>query len=83
MRYATADAFRFDLWHIKVMKALKSPLASKLLADPDTREQLREFLTGKRSAYNASQQAAVETFQIRPANGEIVRAAIVPKAKSQ
>jgi hypothetical protein len=31
---------------VKRMKALKSPLAVRLLADPKTREQLRNFLTG-------------------------------------
>jgi hypothetical protein len=64
------------------MKALKSPLASRLLADPAAREQLREFLTGNRSEYSVSAQSIAEAFEIRPASGEVVRATIVPKAKT-
>lgn len=64
------------------MKALKSPLAARLLADPDAREQLRNFLTGERTTAHASPFSAQDGFAIRAASGEIVRVTVVPKAKA-
>lgn len=63
------------------MKALKSQLASELLADPQARDQLRQFMTSKRSAQTA-RQAATGEFKIRRDDGQSVRVTIVPKAKA-
>lgn len=67
---------------VKIMKALKSPLAARLLADPEAREQLRDFLTGKRSTPQAESASADDGFEIRAASGEVVRVTVVPKARA-
>lgn len=64
------------------MKALKSQLASDLLADPATRDQLRRFLVREVSADQLSRQGDTEKFVIRGRNGERFEAMIVPKAKA-
>jgi O-methyltransferase involved in polyketide biosynthesis len=64
------------------MKALKSQLASELLADPKAREQLRQFMTTKRSQSQAVRQPGSGAFSIRSAGGLAVLATIVPKAKA-
>jgi hypothetical protein len=64
------------------MKALKSQLASELLADPKARDQLRKFMTSKRPAPQAARQPATDEFEIRRTGGQAVRATIVPKAKA-
>lgn len=63
-----------ELWHIQAMKALKSQLASEVMADPSAREQLRQFITGGGS----------KEFLFRRPNGETVRIkpTFVPKAKA-
>lgn len=60
------------------MKALKSQLASELLADPQARDQLREFMTSKRSG----PQLRTGEFRIRRDGGQSVRVTIVPKARA-
>jgi O-methyltransferase involved in polyketide biosynthesis len=64
------------------MKALKSQLATELLADPKARDQLRQFMTSKRAPSQPARQAVAEEFHIRRAGGQAVRASIVPKAKA-
>lgn len=64
------------------MKALKSQLAAELLADPKARDQLRQFMTSKRSQAQAARQSASGEFHIRRTGGQAVRATIVPKAKA-
>lgn len=63
------------------MKALKSALASELLADPASRDQLRQFLFAKRPRESV-QQAGAAQFEIRRTGGGAVKAAVVPKAKA-
>lgn len=63
------------------MKALKSPLAVELLADPAARDELRRFLVGKRQA--APQASTSGPFQIRRgASAVTVKVELVPKAKA-
>ncbi|GGY51336.1 hypothetical protein GCM10007387_37160 [Pseudoduganella albidiflava] len=64
---------------MQLMKALKSQLASEVLADPEGRKHLREFLTR-----GASDGAPPSEFLFRRPNGETVRLSprIVPKAKA-
>lgn len=64
------------------MKALKSRLASELLADPKARGQLRQFLLTKRPSESAARQAGAGQFEIRRTGGGAVKATIVPKAKA-
>lgn len=64
------------------MKALKSQLASELLADPKARDQLRQFITRERPASPAERHGGGGAFHIRRENGQLVRAVIVPKAKA-
>lgn len=64
------------------MKALKSPLASKLLADPKARDELRRFLTTERSGFQAKNAHVADEARIRSTQGQAVRATIVPKAKA-
>lgn len=61
------------------MKALKSQLASEVLADPVARKHLREFLTR-----GVSDAAPRSEFEFRRPNGETVKISprIVPKAKA-
>jgi len=64
------------------MKALKSQLASELLADPQARDQLRQFMTSKRSIPQTAHHAATGEFKIRREDGQSVRVTIVPKANA-
>jgi len=64
------------------MKALKSKLASQLLADPAASGQLRDFLVN-RNVSDLRQQAPADQFVIRSKDGKVtVRASVVPKAKA-
>lgn len=74
--------FESYLWHSQGMKALKSPLASELLADPKARDQLRRFLVTSRPNEAAGVQADSVQFEIRRTGGGSVKAALVPKAKA-
>ncbi len=64
------------------MKALKSQLASDLLADPATRDQLRQFLVREARADQVSRHGNTDKFVIRDRNGKRIEAMIVPKAKA-
>jgi gamma-glutamyl:cysteine ligase YbdK (ATP-grasp superfamily) len=64
------------------MKALKSQLATELLADPKARDQLRQFMTSKHPQAQAARQSVTGEFEIRRTGGQAVRATIVPKAKA-
>lgn len=64
------------------MKALKSPLASELLADPKARDQLRQFLVNKRPSELAMRHAGSGQFEIRRSGGGTVKVTFVPKAKA-
>ena len=65
------------------MKALKSQLASELLADPKARDQLRRFMIAKRLGSNAAQrQPLKDTIGIHRESGGSVTAVLVPKAKT-
>lgn len=64
------------------MKALKSTLASKLLADPQAREELRRFIVASRAG-SATARAVDAHAHIRlGSSGETVKAEFVPKAKA-
>lgn len=77
------DAFAAYLWHHRAMKALKSPLATELLADPKARGELRRFLFTKGSSSVSEQQGVTGQFQIRRGtSAATVRAVLVPKAKA-
>lgn len=75
-------AFAVYLWHSEGMKALKSPLASELLADPSARDQLRRFLETKRLGPSAVRESAPIQFEIHRPDGRSVKAIVVPKAKA-
>jgi len=62
------------------MKVLKSQLASEILTDPQARDQLRQFMTSKRSLTQTSRQAATGEFKIRRDDSQSVRVTTVPKA---
>lgn len=65
------------------MKALKSQLASELLADPKARDQLRRFMVAKRIGAAASQRQPVDdATRIQRESGGSVTAVLVPKAKT-
>jgi hypothetical protein len=65
------------------MKALKSPLASELLADPTARDALRRFLVARRPGAVSAEQQPAGQFQIRRGGAEAtVKAVFVPKAKA-
>lgn len=65
------------------MKALKSQLASELLADPKAREQLRRFMVAKRLGAAASQRRPVnDVTRIERESGGSVTAVLVPKART-
>jgi hypothetical protein len=65
------------------MKALKSQLASELLADPDARDALRRFLVTQRKDASAAQPGASGQLQIRQGTRiATVKAEFVPKAKA-
>jgi hypothetical protein len=64
------------------MKALKSPMAKKVLADPKAKEQLRQYLALK-SAPASSRSASSGMFiEVRSPEGRTVRVkpVVVPKA---
>jgi hypothetical protein len=63
------------------MKALKSKLASELLADPEASVQLRQFLTSRYSGHASARQGGKGQIEIRRGN-KVVRfeATVVPKA---
>ncbi|WP_223466813.1 hypothetical protein [Massilia soli] len=62
------------------MKALKSKLASQLLADPMAGNQFREFLVGQK-ANSSVRQGATGQFVVRGKSGALqVMATVVPKA---
>jgi hypothetical protein len=64
------------------MKALKSKLASQLLADPRASNQLREFLLSKPAGTVNPNAAATGKFVVRGDRGRTlqVQATVVPKA---
>jgi hypothetical protein len=64
------------------MKALKSQLASELLADPAARDQLRQFMTREWVVPQNAPQGAAGEFKIRRNDGQSVLVTIVPKAKA-
>lgn len=71
------------LWHSRRMKALKSQLASELLADPKARDQLRQFMIAKRLGSAAAQRQPVnDVIGIQRESGGSVTAVLVPKAKT-
>lgn len=81
-RQSNVPAHFGDLWHSRYMKALKSQLASELLADPKAREQLRRLMVANRLGSAASQQQAVSNVRIQRKSGGAVTAELVPKAKT-
>ncbi len=64
------------------MKALKSQLASELLADPTARDQLRQFLVAKRTQSSSPLHTVPDKIQIQRPGGSAVTARVVPKAKA-
>lgn len=65
------------------MKALKSKLATELLADPAASEQLRRFLVNRESSGQRMTSASSGQFVVRSKDGPVrVQATIVPKAKA-
>jgi hypothetical protein len=64
-----------------MMKALKSQLATELLADPKARGDLRRFIVTKRGG-TVTRQAEAEQFQINRSSGDTFKAVVVPKAKA-
>jgi hypothetical protein len=63
------------------MKALKSKLASEILADPAASVQLRQFLLNKSSSAATPREALTGQFEIRRGNGAVrIEATVVPKA---
>lgn len=65
------------------MKALKSPLANELLADPQARDELRRFLVAKRPSAVSTDQPQAAEFRIRRGtSAATVKAVFVPKAKA-
>lgn len=63
------------------MKALKSKLASQLLADRAASAQLRDFLVSRKSSDSAQKQDTSAHLVVQGANGVLnVRATFVPKA---
>lgn len=72
-----AAAFVSYLWHREDMNALKSQLAPSLLADPEAREQLRQFQIRRRPSELAARQGGSGQFEIRRSDGRAVKAAFV------
>lgn len=64
------------------MKALKSQRASELLADPEARDQIRQFLVASRLGSAAPMRQSAIGVKIQSANGRTVTAVMVPKAKA-
>lgn len=63
------------------MKALKSPLAKEVLADPKAKGQLRSFLASKSAARAGEPELPAAVIEFR-SNGRTVRVkpVVVPKA---
>lgn len=76
-RTQIAAASRGRLWHSEDMKALKSKLASELLADRTAKGQLREFLMNQDIDSSREQPSRIE---IRSASGKVFHPTVVPKA---
>ncbi len=65
---------------ISPMKALKSPLAQRVLADPHGKAQLRAFLATKSTATNGQQRPS-QPIEIGSGDStRRLRASVVPKA---
>ena len=65
---------------IAPMKALKSPLAQRVLADPRGKVQLRTFLATKSTATDGQRRMS-QPIEIRSGDATVrVRASVVPKA---
>lgn len=63
------------------MKALKSKLASQLLADPTASAQLRHFLVNQSASSLTQRQDDTGRFVVRSKDGSLqVQAKVVPKA---
>jgi hypothetical protein len=71
-----------SMWHSEcTMKALKSKLASELLADPSASVQLRQFLTDRHTEAGVARQAPTGRIEIQRGNRAVrVEVTIVPKA---
>ena len=55
------------------MKARKSPLAEKLLADPAAREQFRAFMTQRKApAHSADTKGRQEAISVNTAQGRVL-----------
>ncbi|NRR32057.1 hypothetical protein HSX11_17930 [Oxalobacteraceae bacterium] len=68
------------LCHIEVMRALKSKLATEILAESGSRAQLRLFLANRQGSSAGAQSADAEPFFIRREDGTRVEVKFVPKA---
>lgn len=65
------------------MKALKSQLATELLADPKARDQLRRFMIAKRlDSADSPKESGSDGTRIQRASGGSFMAVLVPKAKT-
>jgi hypothetical protein len=63
------------------MKALKSKLATQLLADPAASDQLRDFLVNRKTSKAQPHRASSDRFVIRSQDGALtIQATVVPKA---
>lgn len=63
------------------MKALKSKLATKILADPTASDQLRDFLINKKVSMQNPQQNVLGKFVVKDKKGAVnISATVVPKA---
>ncbi|MDQ6877286.1 MAG: hypothetical protein M3082_06235 [Candidatus Dormibacteraeota bacterium] len=79
-RFTRQRLSSYGLWHIvEVMKALKSNLGRAVLADPQAKSQLRDFLAKKTAAGSG---AARTSIRVRTGNGQFVDVTpvVVPKA---
>lgn len=81
-RWLVDGAFADNLWHSGCMKALKSKLASQLLADAQASDQLLDFVLGKTARAGVQKSAVTGQFVIRGEDGRAmqVSARVVPKA---
>ena len=65
------------------MKALKSPVAAEILADPVARNQLRQlFCSRLNTRAPARTPGSSDSFEIRQTDGRTIKATFVPKAKA-
>jgi hypothetical protein len=62
------------------MKALKSKLASELLADPVARVQLRDFLANRHRVSDGDLAVATQRFYVQHPDGTRFELKVVPKA---